>query len=143
MALGAGNPRVRRMAVRNKFRLHDAVASLTAELDRFGIVIGLVGANCGDQQEKHRAGQEKPEESPVAFARQINTNGREWASGLYDMPVSKKCADNRHHEANNCETGRDEICQDADVRVGKVSHRLQQQQEEEGEYAANNYDKPA
>lgn len=105
-------------------------------------MITLVRTNRGYQQEDHGASQEESEHPPVAFARQVNPDRREGTGGLHDLTMPQECADNRHHQADNRESGRNEIRQDTDVRVGKVGRRLQYQQKQKGKKTADDDDEP-
>ena len=138
----AGHARVRAVVVGRQFGFHDAVTGFAAKLHRLRKFEGVITAHGREKEEKHGAGKEGAHDAPVARARKVNLHGgREGGAFRAPVPRAQDTDQGQNHPANQ-ESGRHHPGQDADVRVGKVRHRIQHEQHEEREQAADHHDQP-
>src|SRR4029077_16384005 len=120
MAFDTRHLRVRGVLGRGKLRLHWHMTALTTKIDRLGVLISFVTAQRGQKKKANCAKREQRQDSPVAFARQIDLENTVFFFKMRCPTLRtfvQHRAQKREREAEKEKKRRDDIRQDSNVRI--------------------------
>jgi hypothetical protein len=92
-------------------------------------MVRLVRANRRDQKEKNTAHQKEPENATIPLASQVNPQRRQRSGEFHNLPVTQPGSQACQKQAYYQECGRYQVSQNPNVGIGKVRHRIQQEQQ--------------
>jgi hypothetical protein len=131
MTRGAEYPSVSRVTIGDSLRFHDFMTRLAAELDRFGVMKGLVGANRTQARIDQTTGKENDER--VAMSRLVEIDirppgARSFAILFYAFPLAKHPHRNQNHpdKKNRRE---DHVNKYAEIRISSAGSGLNEKEE--------------
>ena len=129
------------MLVSDQFGFHDSMTGLAAELDGLGVMIGMIAAEGGNEQETNGADEEKAHQPTIARAGQIDLQRESGgASKATEFPPAQQNPQNCQAGSDHQEAGRDQVGQYANVGIGRVRQCVEQQQQQERKEAPQSDD---
>src|SRR6185503_1549893 len=120
MAFDTRHLRVRGVLGRDKLRFHWHMTTLTTKIHRFGVLIGFVTPEGSQKKKSNSASHEQRQNSPVAFARQVDLKNKMFLFNFRCMTLlafvqdrSQKCEYETEKEEKRC----DDIRKDTNIWI--------------------------
>src|SRR5262249_46742946 len=104
------------------------------------VMVGLVRSNGGHEEEEDRAREEQTEQPAITSPCEVDPQRRKRPRIFDDLTVPQERANRGKEKACDEKARRDQIREYANVWIAEMRERIQQQQQREGENAANDDD---
>ncbi len=132
VALDASDAGVGRLEIGRVFRLHRHMTRRAAKLNRVGVLISLIAADCGTEEKNQRPADERAQQFPVARTGQVDRQRQ----GHWFLPALHPETDNHQRDAEKEKNGRKNIDQNPHVGIAVGKKQFRGEQEQAGKHAA-------
>ena len=120
----------------DKLRLHWHMTTLTAKIDRLGILISLVTAERSQKKKTHSAECEQRQDSPVTFPRQVDLENAMFLFNLrcaalltFVQDRAQECQREPEKEEERC----DDVREDSNVGIFCGSEEIDREEQDKSE----------
>ena len=133
MAGHAVHTRVGGMLGGHKLGVHRKVTRLSAELHGFGVLVGLVAANCCHEQKHHTCKNKDPEDLAVARTRKVDGESHRLRIVMRPALLAEVqvVPQQNKHDARNEKNRGDHIGENAHVRIPSQREDFEREEQEE------------